>query len=120
MNDYIYNSTLMAISSYSTLPSTQHLSHIVTCESTYRYGQAVDCYRLCSHNHNLSHQIPMGVHLPTMVMSLIIELSPFLSRTSIQYLYSTRFFSIQSIASQLSKLNEFVRGKWCYLLPLTT
>ena len=120
-----YNSTSMATSNYSTKPSTQHLSHTVAVALLllhvcycYRYSPSVDC-RSCTyiHNHMMYYHSYLVVHwlCPTTVMSLTRELSPFLSSTSLYH-----YVSIQSNGKNVSKLNEYVMCKWCYLLPLTT
>ena len=104
MNGY-YNSTLIAISNYSTKPSTQDLSHTVAVVAfSYRNSQTVDRIYCKTYirNHMLYHHYDQASKGPTMVMSLVEELSPFLSRTSLY-----RYVSIQSNGSQLSKLNEY-------------
>ena len=105
-----YNSTSMATSNYSTKPSTQHLSHTVAVPSVscYSNSQSVDWVscRTYKDNHMLYHHCDLASNRSTMVMSLVEELSPFLSRTSLY-----RYVSIQPKRSQLSKLNEYVMCK---------
>ena len=51
---------------------------------------------------------------PTVMMMLIMYLSPYQSSTSYRH-----NVSIQSDGIPFSKLNGYVKRKWCYLLPLT-
>ena len=103
MNGY-YNSTLRAISNYSTKPSTQDLSHTDSVHAVYRKSQTVDRLHCTPyiHHHTLYHHSFEDTKSTTMVMSLVEELSPLLSRTSLY-----RYFSIQSNGSHLSKLHEY-------------